>query len=252
VVIETSVMVGSFAGVLSSRNASVLSLPELTCYCRRMQHGEPTTPRVTTGRTNQKRRTHAAILQAAADLMRTGREVTMLEVARAALVSEATAYRYFPDLASLLREALAGQFPTPAEALAAVADSRDPVERIAVATEHLLRLVLTYQGATRAMIAATITRPAAAGIRPGLRFGLIEHALAPVAGTFGVADPAAFAQLKNDLAVVVSAEALFCLTDLCGLEPEDAIASAVHTATTLTRAAVAPTPGAATATRPRA
>jgi len=43
-------------------------------------------------------------------------------------------------------------------------------------------------------------------------------------------DPAAFAQLKNDLAVVVSAEALFVLTDLCGLQPDDAIASATRTA----------------------
>lgn len=198
-----------------------------------MQNGEAA--KRTTGRANQKLRTHNAIVQAAVELMRTGREVTMLEVAKAALVSEATAYRYFPDLASLLQEAMAGQMPTPEEALQSVADSRDPVERVAAATEHLLRLVLTYQGATRAMIAATVTRPAAAGTRPAMRFGLIDHALAPLDGTL---DPAALAQLKNDLAVVVSAEALFCLTDLCRLGPEDAIASVVRTATTLTRAAL--------------
>jgi AcrR family transcriptional regulator len=153
-------------------------------------------------------------------------------------VSEATAYRYFPDLASLLGEAMQGQMPTPAEALAAVADSSDPVERVAAATEHLLRLVHGYQGATRAMIAATITRPATVGTRPGLRFGLIDHALAPLDRTLGAADPAAFAQLKRDLAVVVSAEAFFCLTDMCHLPVEDAIASVVHTATVITRAAV--------------
>ena len=39
--------------------------------------------------------------------------------------------------------------------------------------------------------------------------------------------------------IVVSAEALFVLTDLCGLSPDDAIASAVRTATTLTKAAFA-------------
>jgi hypothetical protein len=38
---------------------------------------------------------------------------------------------------------------------------------------------------------------------------------------------------------VVSAEALFTLTDLCGLSPDDAIASAAATASTLTRAAFA-------------
>jgi AcrR family transcriptional regulator len=204
-----------------------------------MQNGEATTtPQRTTGRVNQKLRTHTAIVRAAVELMRTGREVTMLEVAKAALVSEATAYRYFPDLASLLQEAMAGQMPTPEEALTAVADSRDPVERVAAATEHLLRLVLTYQGAVRAMIAATVTRPATAGARPGMRFGLIDHALAPLADALGTDDPAALAQLKNDLAIVVSAEALFCLTDLCRLDPEHAIASVVRTATTLTRAAL--------------
>ena len=201
-----------------------------------MQKREPTTSQAT-GRVNQKLRTRTAILQAASGLIRTGRDVTMLEVAKAALVSEATAYRYFPDLISLLQEAMAGQLPTPHEALAGVADSSDPVERIAAATEHLLRHVLTVQGAARAMIAATITRPGAADARPGLRFGLIDHALAPLAEGPGALGAAALAQLKNDLAVVVSAEALFCLTDLCKLEPEDAIASAVHTATALTRAA---------------
>ncbi|MFC1413539.1 TetR/AcrR family transcriptional regulator [Streptacidiphilus sp. N1-12] len=203
-----------------------------------MQNGETKTAWNSTGRANQKLRTRNAILQAAVELMRTGREVTMLEVAVAALVSEATAYRYFPDLASLLQEAMAGQMPTPAEALKSVADSRDPVERIAVVTEHLLRTVLTYEGATRAMIAATITRPATAGTRPGLRFGLIDHALAPLDDTLGANDPAALAQLKNDLAVIVSAEALFCLTDLCRLEREAAVASIIHTATAVTRAAL--------------
>jgi AcrR family transcriptional regulator len=191
------------------------------------------------GRANQKLRTRTAIVQAAAELSRTGREVTMSEVAKAALVSEATAYRYFPDLASLLREAIGGQLPDPAEALAPVADSDDPVERIAVATEFLLRHVLSRQGVVRALIAATITRPGQPQARPGLRFGLIDSALAPLEHTLGATDPAALKQLKRDLAVVVSAEALFSLTDARGLDPEEAIASIVHTATTLTRTASA-------------
>lgn len=193
-----------------------------------------------TGRTNQKRRTHDAIVRAAVELISTGRDVTMPEIAKAALVSEATAYRYFPDLPSLLQEAMAGQLTTPAEALASAAGSRDPVERIAAATEHLLRHVLAQQGAVRTMIAATVTRPAsAAAARPSLRTGLIEHALEPLDDTLGATDPAALAQLKLDLAVVVSAEALFSLTDLYQLDPDAAVASIVHTATILTRAATA-------------
>jgi AcrR family transcriptional regulator len=189
------------------------------------------------GRANQKLRTRNAIVHAAAELSRTGREVTMPEVAKAALVSEATAYRYFPDLASLLQEAIAGQLPDAAEALEPVADSTDPVVRIAVATEFLLRHVLSWQGVVRALIAATITRPGQPHARPGLRVGLIDSALAPLEDTLGATDPAALTQLKRDLAVVVSAEALFSLTDLYGLDSEEAIRSIVHTATTLTRAA---------------
>jgi AcrR family transcriptional regulator len=181
-------------------------------------------------RVNQKRRTYNAILAAAVDLMRTGRAVTMPEVARAALVSEATAYRHFPDLITLVRTAMDGQLPTPDQALGPVAHSTDPVERIAAVTGHLLRHVAEFQAAVRTSIAAAITQPALAAERPGLRFGLIDAALAPVADGPGVA------QLKRDLAVVISAEALFCLTDLCGMTPESAIESIVHTATTLTRA----------------
>jgi hypothetical protein len=95
-----------------------------------------------------------------------------------------------------------------------------------------------YQGAVRAMISGSIVRRDSAVVRPGHRFGLIDHALAPLDATLGRHDPAALRQLKQDLAVVVSAEALFTLTDLCGLSPDDAIASAVHTARTITAAAM--------------
>ena len=188
------------------------------------------------GRVNQKARTRAAIVQAVRDLARAGAEITMPAVAQAALVSEATAYRYFPDLVSLLREADAGIWPDPAEALAPVAHSSDPVERVGYATEVLLTGVLARQSAVRAMIAATVTRPDAAATRPGHRFALIEYALAPLAG----ADPRMLAQLEQGLAVVMSAEALFVLTDLCGLSPPQAVASAVRTARSLTAAAIRP------------
>ncbi|MFN8521685.1 MAG: TetR/AcrR family transcriptional regulator [Chloroflexota bacterium] len=154
-------------------------------------------------------------------------------------MSEATAYRYFPDIVSLVKEALVGLWPSPAEALAPVERSTDPVERVAFATEFLLRRVQAYQGAVRAVMAAAITRPdTAATDRPGIRFGLIDHALLPLRETLAVVAPESFAQLKRDLAVVVSAESLFVLMDLCHLSPDAAIASAVSTASTLTEAAL--------------
>jgi AcrR family transcriptional regulator len=185
------------------------------------------------GRANQKARTRAAIVDACGALVRSGAEVTMPEVARLALVSEATAYRYFPDLLSLLRESLDGAWPEPAEALAPVAQSADPAVRVAFACEYLLRGVHAYEGAVRAMISHTITAPATVRSRPGIRFGLIDYALAP----FAALAPEAMTRLKQDLAVVVSAEAFFVLTDLCGLSADEAVASAARTAATLTSAA---------------
>jgi len=192
------------------------------------------------GRANQRRRTRMAIVEACGSLIRSGGEVTMPDIARQALVSEATAYRYFPDLVSLLTEAVAGMWPGATEALAPVAASSDPVLRVAFACEALLRHVVSVQGAVRAMIAATVARPHAVSRRPGHRFDLINQALAPMEDALGVSEPERFAQLKLDLAVVISAEALFTLIDLCGLSPDDAIASAVQTASTLTNAALAP------------
>ncbi len=154
------------------------------------------------------------------------------------MVSEATAYRYFPDLASLLSRALAEDWPTPAEALAPVAASNDPLERVAFATRFLLQGVAERQAVVRSMISATMVQPELSGrARPRIRFGLIEYALAPFVDVLEAADPDLLPQLRLDLALVVSAEALFSLTDLCGLSVEDAIKSAERTATTLTSAA---------------
>jgi hypothetical protein len=49
--------------------------------------------------------------------------------------------------------------------------------------------------------------------RPGIRFGLIEFALAPFVDILEAANLELLAQLRLDLAVVMSAGALFSLTD---------------------------------------
>ncbi|HYK69408.1 MAG TPA: helix-turn-helix domain-containing protein [Streptosporangiaceae bacterium] len=196
---------------------------------------------VRTGRTNQKERTRRAIVAAAREVVADSGDVTMPEVARRALVSEATAYRYFPDLASVLREALTGIWLSPQQAMAAMTHCDDPVERIGFATEVLLREVLAYEGAVRAMIAGAVTRPGTSRL-PGRRFGLIDEALRPLDETMAVQQPARFEQLKRGLAVVLTAETLFTLIDLCGLTPELAIASAIETARSLTAAAVRSAP----------
>ena len=57
-----------------------------------------------TGRVNQKRRTRAAIVEAAQAMLQEGVTPTVAQAAEAALVSRTTAYRYFPTQESLLVE----------------------------------------------------------------------------------------------------------------------------------------------------
>ena len=57
------------------------------------------------GRPNQKSRTRKDLLRAAARLMQAGSSPTLEEVAEEAMVSRATAYRYFPGVEALLTEA---------------------------------------------------------------------------------------------------------------------------------------------------
>jgi AcrR family transcriptional regulator len=194
------------------------------------------------GRVNQKRRTRAAIIAACQELIMAGADINMPAVARAALVSEPTAYRYFPDLASLLEEALAGIEPDPAAALAACADSGDPVARVAYAAELLAKLVIERQNAIRPLISVSIARSTARQIRPGYRFGLIDQALAPLAASHHGIGAATIEQLRRDLAVVISAEAVLTLIDLYGLDPDAAVASIVHTARLITEATVGGNP----------
>ncbi len=203
---------------------------------------DKTTPRTpANGRSNQKERTRRAILDAAGALIDSGEEATMPAVARAARVSEATAYRYFPDLPTLLREAMQESWPGAASVMAPIAEVTDPADRVAHATEALLRHTHAHTPAVRATMAAAFARPADA-VRPAYRLGLIDAALAPPATpnpdshTVAKLTPTSLTQLRQDLAVIMSAEAFFTLTDLCGLPPEDAIASVVSLARSITEA----------------
>jgi hypothetical protein len=84
---------------------------------------------------------------------------------------------------------------------------------------------------------ATITRTEGAASQPGIRFGPIDAALAPLYETLTTTDPHLVAQLKRGLAAMLSAEAMSSLIDLCGLTSDDAITSLVRTSTTATDAA---------------
>jgi AcrR family transcriptional regulator len=176
-----------------------------------------------TGRVQQKERTRRAITDAARELVDAGSEVTMPAVASHAGVSEATAYRYFPDLVTLLRDAITDTWPAAEDLLGPELAGVDDVgERVARATRAFCTLTLRRERAVRALVAASLT--GSSEDRPAHRFEVIDYALAPVPdGPEKVATARA-------LAVVMSAESLFTLLDLCGLDPAEATASLVTTA----------------------
>lgn len=60
----------------------------------------------TRGRLNQKLRTRTLLLRAARELVSEGKTPTVAAVADAAMVSRATAYRYFPNPETLLAEVI--------------------------------------------------------------------------------------------------------------------------------------------------
>src|SRR4051812_20385776 len=197
-----------------------------------------------TGRQNQKQRTRNALVAVARELVSQGRLPSVAEVAEAALVSPATAYRYFPDKLSLLRAALQDAQPRSEQMATPIADeSADPAERVARATQIFLRLVHKQEALVRSVMALSLVESIeahahgeeVASLRPGYRLAWITEALAPLEGTI---DAAVLQRLKHALAIVISSEALLSLQDVSGLDAESAIDICVWRARTLVQAVV--------------
>src|SRR5438105_15805173 len=103
-------------------------------------------PRQADPRANQKKRTRAAIVQAASDLLREGTPPTVAEAAERALVSRATAYRYFPTQELLLLEvAHLEPLVAPVEALVDGFATDDVGHRLAALIDTYIPITLTHE-----------------------------------------------------------------------------------------------------------
>ena len=181
------------------------------------------TARRRNGRPNQRHRTRTELLNAAARLLKQGATPSMEEVAEAAMVSRATAYRYFPSLDALLMEApLEGAVPEP-EALFADQASSDPQERVDAAEAALHEMVYRNEAQLRRLLASSLNRsPAGDGavpVRQNRRSPLIEAALAPVKKRLG---RAAYQRLCAALAVYFGPEAMVVFRDVLQLDEKEA------------------------------
>lgn len=181
------------------------------------------------GRWKQKRRTRKALLEAANRLLTRGSTPSLEAVADEALVSRATAYRYFASAEALVREAaLDVAMPDPAS-LFAGDDSADPVARLERADRALHAMVSANEVPLRLMLANALAErarnpePGAPPVRQNRRSGLIETALAPVANQI---KPSELEMLSAALALVIGTEAMVVFRDV--LQIDDAKAEKVR------------------------
>src|SRR4029453_13904364 len=91
------------------------------------------------GRTRQKARTRAALVDAAREVLSKGTTPTVGEAAEVAAVSRATAYRYFPNQRALL---VAAHPEIEAASLLEPDAPGDPGERLERTVTELLRLTV--------------------------------------------------------------------------------------------------------------
>jgi len=164
-------------------------------------------------RSNQKLRTRKDLLDAAARLMRDGRNPSFEEVAEAALVSRATAYRYFPGLDALLLEAaLHVAMPTPESFFEGDA-STDPVARLERLDEALFAMLTANEAPMRAMLAQSLQRVGDpdAPARQNRRGPLIAAALGPANERFAPADRDI---LEKALVLLMGVEAMVVFKDV--------------------------------------
>jgi AcrR family transcriptional regulator len=176
-------------------------------------------------RSNQHLRTRKDLLLAAGRLLKEGRKPTMDEVAESALVSRATAYRYFPTLELLLVEApLEGVMPDP-KALFAADSSTDPEERLDRAEAAMHQMTYQNEAQLRVMLANSLVREGVDGsreptpLRQNRRTPLIEAALAPTRNRFS---NEAYDNLRAALGLVFGIESMVVFRDVLPLSERKA------------------------------
>jgi AcrR family transcriptional regulator len=193
------------------------------------------------GRVQQKARTRDALIRAARELLARGTTPTVEEVAAAASMSRATAYRYFPSQADLLvatypeigRASLLGEHP-PADA----------AERLEIVTAELARTAIEHEVELRAMLRLSLEAAAPTRgdlpFRVGRRITWVADALSPLRGRMPEPE---LSRLVLAIASAVGIDALVWLTDIAGLTRPEAAEVMRWSARSLLRAALsAPAP----------
>ena len=195
-------------------------------------------------RANQKLRTRQALVQAATELVRSGQELTLAEVAERARVSRATVYRYFPSPESLSIEvAQVNPVAEPVEQWLQSVDAADPGERLRGLLGTFNKLVLaeqvTMRTALRAYLDTTLENhrrgEEATTVREGRRIRWLDETLAPVRHRL---TPAKWRRLRSALALTLGIEAVVVQKDVCHASDAETLATLDWAAQALLKAAL--------------
>ncbi|WP_284747146.1 TetR/AcrR family transcriptional regulator [Amycolatopsis sp. RTGN1] len=193
-------------------------------------------PYESTGRSRQKGRTRAVLVEAAHALLARGGAPTVEEAAAEAGISRTTAYRYFPNQRALLLAAYpeiedgAGLLPAGAPAA--------PDARLDLVMREFIRFTVRWEPQLRSQLRLSLEPGAEQPVlRGGRAIRWIEEALAPITSTHPDVD-------VHGLAVAIRSatgiESLVWLTDIGGLDRDRAAEVLAASAQAILRAALDP------------
>ena len=191
-------------------------------------------------RPNQKRRTRKDLLQAAERLMQQGRRPSLEEVAEEALVSRATAYRYFPSRSVLITAVVDTSLAPVRSWKSSKADGHARVKEMFTKTFPSFK---EFEPQLRAAVQLSLEQWALerAGLleeepyRRGHRVSILSHAVQPFEGLL---KPRALDRLKMALSVIYGIEPHMVLKDIWGANDREVEAIALWMADALVTAAL--------------
>jgi AcrR family transcriptional regulator len=184
-------------------------------------------------------RTGRLLLQTATDLMQQGLTPSVSEVAEAAGVSRATAYRYFPSQAALVHAVVnAGLGPILSWSSKSLDAERRVANLIETAMPRIEEFEATFKAALRLSLEQWSKRQAGTladepQLKRGHRIDLLDKALAPLRDSL---PKRRYDRLHQSLSLVFGVEVLVVLKDIWGLDAKEALAVSRWVATTLVRA----------------
>ena len=191
-------------------------------------------------RLNQRRRTRAALVEAAKKAVQRGETPTIEAAAEAAGISRATAYRYFTSQQALLLE-------TSLDAISTIPDpslvDEGPVEsRVDKAIRFFVRMAHSHEPFMRTFLMLSMDHwlhtlkdgKDGHALRKGRRIPWLDRALTPVKSL----SPRQKRRLRTALSMLCGVEAMIVAKDVCGCTAKEAEDASRWAAQAILRAAL--------------